>query len=428
MPDDLRAVSQTRGGDALLVGSIARGTRTHPAVTIALCFVVALVEGFDIQAIGLAAPRLAPQLGLTSDAIGWIFAVSNVGLLFGAGAGGWLADRIGRKPVLIAAVVTFGVFTLLTAVVTTFAGLCAVRLVVGIGFGAAFPNLMAIATESSCSRTQASTTARIFCGMPIGGGLAALATQLFVMDTDWRMLFIVGGGLPLLLAPLLVVLMPETLRSDASTVRANSPAALFAAGRGPATLLLWIALFGTVLVVYLILNWLPTLAVAKGVERAVAPQAALAFNFASVPGCLLFGRLVDKFDVRWPLGIAYAGLTLALFALSEADTVGPILCLSGLVGFFLLGGNYALYGLAPRYYEPVLRGTGSGASVAAGRVGSILGPLLAGWLLGSGMSAAGVVASLMPIAAVAGCAAVALSYLGRVRVVEEVDEQILCDR
>ena len=385
-----------------------------PAITIALCFLVAVVEGFDIQAIGVAAPRLAPQFGLSPGQMGWIFAISNIGLVIGASVGGWLADRVGRRPVFVGSVLIFGTFTLLTTLTSTFAPLFAVRFCAGLGFGAALPNMMAVATEISVPERRATTAAAMFCGMPLGGGSSALLTQLLPPDFDWRVLFIVGGIFPLLLAPALHFLMAETLeRGTATTSRTSVWHALFGEGRAPATLLLWLAFLPTLLILYLILNWLPTLVVAKGMARAVAPQASMLFNFGSVAGALLCGWLVDRLDARWPLTIAYLGLIIALFALSQSNSMGAIIVLSGAAGFFLLGANYALYGVAPAYYPAAIRGTGSGASVAMGRVGSIIGPLLAGALLGSGTSASGVVAYLIPVAAVAGIAVFGLSFVRR---------------
>jgi AAHS family 3-hydroxyphenylpropionic acid transporter len=394
--------------------AITQKPSTGRAITIALCFMVAIVEGYDIQAIGVAAPRLAPQFGLAPGELGWIFAISNIGLVIGASIGGWLADRVGRKPVFIAAVLIFGVFTLLTTQTATFESLFAVRLCAGLGFGAALPNMMAVAAEISAPDKRALTTAFMFCGMPLGGGSSALLTQLLPPDTDWRMLFVIGGVFPLLLAPALHLLMPETLdRSSGRAPRVNVRQALFGEGRTSATLLLWVAFLPTLIILYLILNWLPTLVVAKGMAPSVAPQASTLFNFGSVAGALLFGWLVDRHSARWPLTIAYAGLIVSLVALSQSTVSGSIVLLSGAAGFFLLGANYALYGVAPAYYPAAVRGTGSGASVATGRIGSIIGPLLAGVLLAGGTSAAGVVAYLVPVAAVAGIAVFALSFLKR---------------
>lgn len=394
--------------------AITQKPSTGRAITIALCFMVAIVEGYDIQAIGVAAPRLAPQFGLAPGELGWIFAISNIGLVIGASIGGWLADRVGRKPVFIAAVVVFGVFTLLTTQTATFESLFAVRLCAGLGFGAALPNMMAVAAEITTPDKRALTTAFMFCGMPLGGGSSALLTQLLPPDTDWRMLFVIGGVFPLLLAPALYLLMPETLdRSGGRAPRVNVRRALFGEGRTPATLLLWVTFLPTLIILYLILNWLPTLVVAKGMAPTVAPQASTLFNFGSIAGALLFGWLVDRHSARWPLTIAYAGLIVSLVALSQSTVSSSIVLLSGAAGFFLLGANYALYGVAPAYYPAAVRGTGSGASVATGRIGSIIGPLLAGVLLAGGTSAAGVVAYLVPVAAIAGIAVLALSFLKR---------------
>ena len=387
-------------------------TRGNVAVGVGLCFLVAVLEGFDIQAMGVAAPRLAPQFGLDARQMGWVFSISNIGLVIGASLGGWLADRSGRKPVLLGAVALFGCFTLSTAFAGNYAVLLAMRFCAGLGFGAALPNMMAIAAEIGRPEKAASTAATMFCGMPVGGGLAALTTQILPADFDWRTLFMLGGVLPILLIPALVRWMPETLVRGAAT-RAQGTSvfhALFGEGRATPTLLLWIAFFPTLLILYLFLNWLPTLVIAKGLERAVAPQASLAFNFGSVAGALLCGWLVDRFRFRWPLTLAYLLLISMLLLMSAANGHSVLIMLSAAVGFCLLGANYALYGVAPAYYPLAIRGTGSGASIAVGRVGSIVGPLLAGVLIGGGTSAAGVVQYMVPVAAVSAAAVFALSF------------------
>jgi MFS transporter, AAHS family, 3-hydroxyphenylpropionic acid transporter len=177
--------------------------------------------------------------------------------------------------------------------------------------------------------------------------------------------------------------------------------------------LLWLTFLPTLLILYLILNWLPTLVVAKGLDKAIAPQASLAFNLGSVAGALLLGRLVDRFGPRWPMTLSYAALIGTLMMLGTASELAMIITLSGIAGFFLLGANYALYGVAPAYYPTAMRGTGSGASVAVGRVGSILGPAVAGVLLAGGTTATNLVQYLAPVAAVAGIAVFALSFFRR---------------
>jgi AAHS family 3-hydroxyphenylpropionic acid transporter len=397
------------------IGATTTTRAQNVNVTVALCLLCAVLEGFDIQAMGVAAPRLVPEFGLSPDQMGLVFSVSNIGLVIGAAIGGWLADRIGRKPVFIGAVATFGLFTLGVALANNFTMLFVLRFLAGLGFGGALPNMMAMATELSAPGKRAQTAAIMFCGMPIGGGFSAVVTQVLPPDVDWRALFVIGGVLPMLLVPALWLYMTETLRPEehTTTKRHSTWHALFGDGRAKPTLLLWAAFLPTVLILYLLLNWLPTLVVAKGFDRSVAPQSAIAFNFAAVAGAILFARLVDKYGTRTPLVLAYAGLIGTLMALGPATNQGVILLLSGGLGFFLLGANYALYGVAGSYYPLEMRGTGSGASVAISRIGSIMGPLLAGVMLGGGSTATTVVQYMAPIAAVAGAAVVVLSFVPR---------------
>ena len=385
-------------------------------VPIALCMAVAVLEGFDIQAMGVAMPRLGPEFGLDASAKGWLFTVNNIGMVLGAAVGGWLADRTGRRPVLMGAVALFGMFTFWVAIAESYEALVAARFLAGLGFGAALPNMMAISAELSSPARRAITASLVFCGLPIGGGTVALLTQIFPPDFDWRTWFIIGGVLPLVLLPGLRWLLPETLdpaHRQAPKDRTPIWETLFGDGRTLPTLLLWLSFLPTLLILYLMLNWLPTLVVAKGLDKAVAPQASLAFNWASVAGALLLGWLVDRVGPRWPLTLAYAGLIVSLVALGAATDHAMIIVYSGVAGFLLLGANYALYGVAPSYYPTPLRATGSGASVAVGRVGSILGPLAAGLMLSGGQSAVNVVQYMAPVAAVAGLAVLGLSFFRR---------------
>ena len=431
-------------------------------LTVALCFAVAVLEGFDIQTIGVAAPKLGAELRLDSGTLGRALSASNIGLVLGASVGGWLADLRGRKPVLIGAVLAFGAFTLATMYADTYELLFAARLGAGFGFGAALPNIMAMAAEVSPPHRRGTTSTMMFCGMPMGGGAVALISWL-TPGQDWRQLFLIGGLSPLLLAPALLFLMRETggQRATAEGVErppwhwlvlvplyvawyyslrfaAGLPGAaslggitgwlailptvivayvfvhrevLFDGGRALPSLLLWVVFLPTLLILYLILNWLPTLVAAKGFPKD-ASQASFWFNAFSVAGALICGRLVDRFGVRWPITLAYAGLIGVLVGLAQAETLPLILLLSGIAGFLLIGAQFALYGVAASYYPTAMRGRGSGAAIAWGRLGSIAGPLAGGYLLAGGASASRVVLSLSPAAIVAGIGALLLSFIG----------------
>lgn len=384
---------------------------------IGLCFAVAMIEGYDLQAMGVAAPRLAPALHLGPGQIGAVLTASMLGLIIGAVIGGRAADRIGRKPVLIAAVAAFGVFSLGTVLAHDYPTLLIARAATGLGLGGALPNLIAIAADITGEGRRGATGGLIFGGMPLGGAAAALIAFLIPKGLDWRLIFMIGGAAPLLFAPLLALGLPETGR--ARTADGPPPPAapyarlLFGEGRAAATLALWAAFVLTLLVLYLLLNWLPTLVVAKGLTPAAAPLASIALNLSSVVGAVILGALVDRFGLRWPMLVAYGLLVASLAGLAGASGLAPILAWSAMAGFLVVGAQFVLYGAAPAYYPPDARGAGVGAAVGAGRIGSLLGPLAAGVLLSRGASAETVVLAMTPVVVAAGAALLVLTLVGR---------------
>ena len=397
-------------------GNALTTTTAHRAgagLIILICFFIAALEGYDIQAFGVAAPKLVPQLGLNPGQQGWAASAAMVGLVIGAMAGGWLADRIGRKPVLLVSVVAFGIFSIATAMSFDYQTLLLARLATGLGFGGAMPNLIAIATEISPPHRRAATVTTMFCGMPAGGAAVALLTRFGGDALDWHTIFYLGGALPLLLAPVIFLLLPETRPQPQAGADRRLLQALFGGGRAVATLLLWLVFVLTLVVLYLMLNWLPTLVIAKGLTAADGSAASLSFNLTSIAGALILGFVVDRAGFRWPLILTYGVLAATMFVLASATGLTPVLVLSGLAGFMVLGAQYSLYAVAPMLYPPQVRASGAGAAVAVGRLGSIVGPLVAGELRQAGYSAGQVFGVMTPVVLCAGLAALALSYVAR---------------
>lgn len=378
-----------------------------------ICFFIAALEGYDIQAFGVAAPRLVAELGLSAGQQGWAASAAMVGLVVGAFGGGWVADLIGRKPVLTASVAAFGAFSLMTAYSQTYEFLLVARVIAGVGFGGAMANLIAVATEISPTGRRTATVTTMFCGFPAGGAAVSLIARLAGEEFNWRMFFIIGGVVPILLAPLVWWFLPETRPEPRPDADRRLLPALLGRGRAVGTLLVWTAFFLTLIVLNLMLNWLPTLVTAKGLAPTDGATAALAFNVTGIVGALVTGRVVDRFGPRWTLVAVYAALAGVLYALAGAVGLSPILVFSGLAGFLLLGAQFSLYAVAPPLYPSQLRAAGTGAAVAVGRVGSIVGPLVAGALRQAGYSAGQVFAAMIPVVVAAAAAALALSYVGK---------------
>ncbi|ATQ41307.1 MFS transporter [Caulobacter mirabilis] len=382
---------------------------------IVLCLLAAALEGFDIASMGVAAPKMVPALGLSKPEAGMAFSASLLGLLIGAAACGTMADRWGRKPVLLAAVIVYGLFSLATAFVADYDLLLAVRFVTGLGLGGAMPMLIAIASELAPERRRTAVVSAVTAGMPIGGALVGLLARTDLALADWRLIFIVGGIAPLIMAVVLWLWLPETRRADAAPApKGAGLAALFGRDRLATTLSLWISYAAIALVLHLFLNWLPILIVDRGFEAKAAAGVSTLFNLGGAAGGLLAGLVIDRFGARWPLALLFALLIGALFALASPTAgIAATSVLAFAVGFLIMAGQFGLYGLGPSYYAPAVRGTGVGAAIAAGRFGSAVGPFAAGELLGAGASGSQVVWFTVPVVLLCAAAAMTLTVAGK---------------
>ncbi len=391
-------------------GNVFRSPGAKSITTLILCFLAALAEGFDIQSMGVAAPRLAPALHLTREQLGPVFSASLIGLLVGALVVGRLADRFGRKWTLVLSLAAFGVFSAATAWSGDLTQLLAIRVLAGLGLGGAFPTLVALASEALASdgvaparRTRVVTM--LTAGMPFGGAAAGgVAATL-----GWRDIFIVGGAAPLAIAAAMVPLLPESRAFVAArwetAVRPGVVWTLFGEGRAFTTLVLWAASFCALLGQYMLLNWLPTLMSARGVSRPDASVVALLYNLGGGVGVLVLAALLERRRGDRTVVVWYAAMALAVLGLASAR---GDLASAGAAGFcagvFVTSATLFFYGLAPLFYPTMARGTGVGAFVAVGRLGAFAGPLSAAALLGAGVGARGVMIALLPLIAVGGAA------------------------
>jgi AAHS family 3-hydroxyphenylpropionic acid transporter len=397
------------------------GLRLGVAATLLLCFCTATIEGIDLQSMGLAAPKLGPEFHLNPSSLSAVLLASPLGLFIGAFLGGRLADAFGRKWALVTSMLVFGVFQLSTVAAPSYEALVAIRVACGLGLGGALPNLIALTSEASGGRNGILNVVVTSAGMPTGGALASFIAFTGGASGDWRTVFYVGGIAPLVLAPVMALALSESQmfrRAKAAAAesghRINTLVALFGDSRAIATLLLWISLFATTLVTYLLLNWLPVLMVGRGFSKPEAFVVQLWFNIGAAVGSVFLGWLMQRRPSRRVLIICYAGLAAGLVGMASVGH--DVLFASteiALAGGFLLGAQYILYGLAPSFYRAAERGTGTGAGVALGRVGSAAGPLLAGILIAGGKSSTQVLQALLPVTAAAALAAILLMFCRR---------------
>jgi AAHS family 4-hydroxybenzoate transporter-like MFS transporter len=406
------------------------------------CAAVLFLDGFDTQAIGYVAPALAREWGLTRSALGPVFSAGLFGLMIGALIFGPLADRVGRKKIIIFSTLAFGLGALATAFVQDVNTLLAIRFATGLGLGGAMPNAIAMTSEFNPRRRRSTMVMIMFCGFSVGAALGGFLAAGLIPQFGWRSVFIVGGLAPLLLVPILALKLPESVRFLALTGRANarvaellglispkaafSPATqfvvhepglagipvlhLFRNGRTLVTLLLWVVFFMSLLDIYFLSNWLPTVLNDLGASVSEAVLIGSMLQVGGVVGTFALGSIIDRFSFR-ALALVYFIAIFAVGAIGQLSHSAILVATAIFVaGFCVVGGQIAANALAAAFYPTSVRATGVGWALGIGRVGSIIGPLVGGVLLTMKWSAAAV---FLAAAMAALCAALAAFCLSR---------------
>lgn len=390
---------------------------------IVLCGLVVLFDGLDTQVIGYLGPALSAEWQIPRDQLGPVFSASLVGLMVGLLLIGIVSDYLGRRLCILLCVALFALFTLLTAVAQGVTDLMLWRFLAGIGLGGAMPNALALTGEYCPKRLRATLTILMFCGFSLGSIIGGVLAAVLQESFGWRAVFFAGALLPLALLPVLVFALPESLqflllrKRDTPAVHellrkinpAHAPsdvlsvsiaeqskvpvAALFNQGRTKGTTLLWGVFFMNLMVFYFLQNWLPTLFTDAGLTTQNAVLMSTLISWGGIAAGLLSGPLMDRFNPCMVLAVLYFAGALFVAVIGVA-TPALLAVATFCAGFCVSGAQKSVNALAVMYYPVHVRSTGVGWALGIGRFGSILGPVLAGWLLSWGWS----YASLMQLA------------------------------
>jgi len=373
-----------------------------------------LMDGFDVQAMGYVAPTIIQEWGVSKALLGPVFGAGLFGMLVGSLSLSVLADKIGRRPVLIGASIFFAICMLTTAWTTTIAELQVVRFITGLGLGAIMPNAMALAGEYSPKRERVTLMMLVSCGFTAGAVVGGVLASALIPAFGWRSVFYVGGVIPLVMAALMYFHVPESLQflvlrgrrldAVADCLRKIEPgvridrdtryvvaeadqsgapvAELFRHGRAAVTALLWVVNFMNLLNLYFLSNWLPTIAKSAGLSTTTAVLVGTALQVGGVVGTVVMGPIIDRigfFRMLVPTFLV-AAVTIALIG-QPGIPLAMLFAVVLITGFCIVGGQPAVNALAATYYPTKLRSTGIGWGLGIGRVGSIVGPVLGGELI-----------------------------------------------
>ncbi|AXC31574.1 aromatic acid/H+ symport family MFS transporter [Raoultella sp. X13] len=369
-----------------------------------LGFCVIALDGFDIAIMGFIAPTLKHEWGVTNYELGFVISAALIGLALGALLSGPLADWLGRKKIIVNSVFFFGFWTIVTAFSQNIEQMIFFRFMTGLGLGAAMPNIGTLVSEYAPERQRSFLITVIFCGFTFGAAAGGFSASWLIPRFGWHSLMALGGVLPLLFAPLLIWLLPESVRflvvkrAPAARIRAIlqrlypgqiADNAEFTLPAQPAntnamrlvlsrhyrlgSLMLWLVYFMGLFLVYILGSWLPTLVKEVGLTVSQAAVMTAIYQAGGTVGSLFAGWLMDRINPHRALGLIYAIGGLFTMAMGYAAASFALLCLLAFVGGACLNGaNTGMNALSARYYPTQARATGSSWMHGVGRMGAIL--------------------------------------------------------
>ena len=382
-------------------------------IVIAACFVLNILDGFDVLAISFTAPSISEEWSIQPVTLGVVFSAGLIGMTLGALFLAPLTDVIGRRVMVLAALTVISVAMYLTGTVTALWQLILLRAIAGLGIGSMLASLTSMSAEYSPLRHRNLVITFVSTGYPVGATIGGLVAAWMIPEFGWRSVFYAGGILTAVMIPIVMLLMPESLHflvskqpaqaltkinrilvrlkqskldklpdiRATSTIQKPTVSSLFKTDK-TSTLLLWLAFFMCFMTLYFLLSWIPKIVVDAGLPLEKGIYTGIAFNVGAFFGVVLLGYWADIKGLR-PLIFWFCilgSLLMVVFGFSPA-LVTLLLLLSILIGFFVDGGFAGLYPVAARIYPTEIRTTGVGWAIGAGRCGAIVGPYLGGLLI-----------------------------------------------
>lgn len=354
-----------------------------------------LFDAMDVGMLSFIVAALAAEWSLGADQVGVLTAINSIGMAVGAAAAGSLADRFGRRSMLLWTLVIFSVATGLSAFAGTFALLCALRFAAGFGLGGELPVASTLVSESVPAKDRGRIIVLLESFWAGGWIVAALVSYFVIPDYGWRIAFIIGA-LPVLYAVYLRRAIEDSPRfkkqEGARPSFGQRLAGIWSKPYRTSTIVLWILWFTVVFSYYGMFLWLPSVMVLKGFDLVKSFQYVLLMTIAQLPGYFTAAYFIEKFGRKFVL-VVYLLLTAAsALWFGNAESEGALLAAGACLSFFNLGAWGGMYAYTPELYPTAVRATGAGFAASFGRIGGVIGPFLVGYLIERGASVAAVFA------------------------------------
>ncbi len=377
---------------------------------VTLCVALNALDGFDVLAISFAAPGIAAEWGITRGALGIVLAMELIGMTAGSVILGSVADKLGRRPIILGCLVVMALGMYLAAQVTTINALLATRFVTGIGIGGMLATTNAMVAEYSNARHRNFNVVLMATGYPVGIIIGGSLATILLAHFDWRAVFILGAAMTGVLLPAIWFLMPESISYLAQKKRPDAleqingilirmghteletlPQTdetkntgwrdLFSPQLARTTMLLTTAYLAHIITFYFILKWIPNIVVDMEYSAASAGSILVWANVGGAVGSILLGGLTHYFRLKPLIIIALIGsvVMINIFGIGQT-TLTHLAIIAGVTGFFTNSAVVGLYAMLAQSYPTHLRAGGTGFVIGMGRAGAVLGPIIAGFL------------------------------------------------
>lgn len=384
-------------------------------LVVLLCFALNMIDGMDVVLMSYAAPVLADDWGISPSALGAVFSAALFGMTVGCLGIAPLADKIGRRRMIILALGTIGIGMLASGLSQTLTQMVLARVFTGLGVGAILASMAAMTAEFASDAKRNLCVTFVQAGYPIGAILTGFASAWLLPHYGWRYLFLGAAVITLLMLPFIYIWLPESieflvkkqpknaLRNVNATlqnmqlnplpalppkpldVAPASVKALFKDEFRRPTLLLWAALFCGFFTLFFVISWIPKIAVDAGLPLDKSIYAGAAYNFGSFIGSIALGWISARFGLQKLIfSFFVVAAVLLVFFGSVPLSASVVLIVTFFIGITLNGGFNGYWPTAARLYPSDIRVTGVGWAVGAARAGAVFGPLVGGYLLGSG--------------------------------------------
>ena len=395
------------GFDTAAAGEGPANWTRRAVATVALCFAINMADGVDVAILSFIAPRVQADWGIASNVMGWLFSAGLVGMALGGMFIAPLADRIGRRKVILTALILMSAGMLASGWVATVPQFLGLRVLVGMGIGTVLAAMAALAAESAPERHRNLAVGLVQAGYPFAAIFTGLLVARLLPVHGWHVLLAGAGLISVLLFPLAWVLLSDAVPTDKSEAQAgNGVRSLFSPALKGRTIALWGAVFFGLMVLYFIVSWIPKLSIQAGLSETNGIYAGALYNFGAFTGTVAMSLLA----VRVPLGkLVPAMLTSAAVAMlwfgSVSMPVAATMATAFAIGVLLQGGYNGVWPIAAGAYPARVRATGIGWAIGIGRAGAVVGPWLGGSLMAANVSLPVLFATYcVPLLACAACA------------------------